>query len=856
MIDADNDVHVIDRANAWSALRDCDFERAVELFENIIFKEPENHEAYWGRALASAGIVYVTDLNENKRVPTCNNIREESFVDSNDVKRAIALAPEDIVGTYKKQAAEIEAIRVEWVRKASREKPYDVFICFKDSDREHNIERTDDSYDAHELYNALTEEGYKVFFSRVSLRDKVSEHYEPYIYNALKTAKVMIVFGEKAEYFNAVWVKNEWTRYRAMIERGEKDKNSLVAVYKNISPGDLPAGLRLRQCLDAGEMTFLEDLKRHISKVIKNRKAAEAPKKQNTVISGLHEHEYISEVIKPTCIAKGYTIHRCDCGYEYRDSYTPLVDHQFKIIDSAPPTCTTGGSEEKICEICGEKVTKELPALGHQFAKWVEVKHPTCAEDGEEQRQCTKCGETETRVMPKTYHNFGGWTITPDGKRIKYCNNCGVSQEDVHYNKHKNSHSEGDNESVIAFRDILRNFGLYHKQYFTKRTTPVQKIKHWLWYSLMLVCILMWVVSVMASYSDGTSGNSTNIETYWIWILLVNGILLMIAHSIASNEKKRYLAQELTYPPNVCSRPAMLVFSRFLLVFSSSGFAQISSIHQYEKIEGIFMGTILGVWAVITALYAHCPKEYKKIRFRSNSDASTRKIFSIAGVALSLLLTFSLGAVGGLSEDANKKNIIAEAEELYLSGNASEAAELLKEHGIEENYEAYSCVAKGEYTESGLKNIVVPNGTHSIEQNAFKNYELLQSVTIPNSVVSIGDHAFYYCINLESVVIPGSVTSIGDYAFYCCRSLTSIEIPDSVTSIGNYAFWDCSRLTSVTIGDSVTSIGEWAFSYCYNLTSIKYQGTKAQWKSISKGDIWNYNTGNYTIYCTDGEISK
>ena len=69
MIDADNDVHVIDRANAWSALRDCDFERAVELFENIIYKEPENHEAYWGRALAGAGIMYVTDLDENKKVP-------------------------------------------------------------------------------------------------------------------------------------------------------------------------------------------------------------------------------------------------------------------------------------------------------------------------------------------------------------------------------------------------------------------------------------------------------------------------------------------------------------------------------------------------------------------------------------------------------------------------------------------------------------------------------------------------------------------------------------------------------------------------------------------------------------------
>lgn len=276
-IDADQDVHVIDRANAWSALRDCDFERACELFENIIFKEPENHEAYWGRALANAGIMYVTDYVENKKVPTCNSISESSFIARRDVKKAIELAPKDIAESYKAQAEQIEAIRVEWVKKASREPAYDVFISYKDGDRENGIERTDDSYDAHELYNALTAEGYKVFFSRVSLRSKVSEHYEPYIYNALKTAKVMIVFGERPEYFNAVWVKNEWTRFRAMIERGEKDKNSLVTVYKNMSPNDLPAGLRSRQSLDASEIKFFDILKNHIDKIIN------APKERTLV---------------------------------------------------------------------------------------------------------------------------------------------------------------------------------------------------------------------------------------------------------------------------------------------------------------------------------------------------------------------------------------------------------------------------------------------------------------------------------------------------------------------------------------------------------------------------------------------
>lgn len=271
-IDSGNDVHAVDRANAWSALRDGDFEKAVELFENIIVKEAKNHEAYWGRALALAGIVYVTDMNENKKVPTCNNITENSFMNDKDVQKAISLAPSDIADGYKQQAEYIEKVRVEWLEKASKEPAYDVFISFKDSDCENGIERTQDSIDAQDLYNALVAEGYKVFFSRISLRDKIAEQYEPYIYNAIKTAKVMIVFGEKAEYFSSVWIKNEWSRFKSRIEKGEKHKNSLVVVYKNMNPGELPVVLKSRQCLNASDMTFLSDLTRHIKRVVEESK--------------------------------------------------------------------------------------------------------------------------------------------------------------------------------------------------------------------------------------------------------------------------------------------------------------------------------------------------------------------------------------------------------------------------------------------------------------------------------------------------------------------------------------------------------------------------------------------------------
>ena len=87
------------------------------------------------------------------------------------------------------------------------------------------------------------------------------------------------------------------------------------------------------------------------------------------------------------------------------------------------------------------------------------------------------------------------------------------------------------------------------------------------------------------------------------------------------------------------------------------------------------------------------------------------------------------------------------------------------------------------------------------------------------------------------------------------KTETSFTIPDSVTSIGDGAFFGCSGLTSVTIPNSVTSIENNAFSGCSSLTSINYNGTKDQWNSIDKSS-WDERTGDYTVYCSDGNISK
>ena len=191
-----------------------------------------------------------------------------------------------------------------------------------------------------------------------------------------------------------------------------------------------------------------------------------------------------------------------------------------------------------------------------------------------------------------------------------------------------------------------------------------------------------------------------------------------------------------------------------------------------------------------------------------------------------------------------------------------------------------SVTSIGEYAFNGcqsLSSIEIPDSVTSIADGTFAGCRSLSSITIPDGVTSIGKSVFYQCTSLSSVTIPDSVTSIGDGAFGDCRSLSSVTIPDSVISIGFAAFSDCENLSSITIPDSVTSIGDAVFNNCgslssitigsgitliendtfyacESLSSISYNGTKAQWASISKGDNWYDSVPATVVHCTDGDV--
>ena len=175
----------------------------------------------------------------------------------------------------------------------------------------------------------------------------------------------------------------------------------------------------------------------------------------------------------------------------------------------------------------------------------------------------------------------------------------------------------------------------------------------------------------------------------------------------------------------------------------------------------------------------------------------------------------------------------------------------------------------GTYTLDGFQKhrdteIVIPrmyNGHYvtSIGSFAFSN-DSVRSIVIPDTVITIQSYAFSGCSRLDNLIIPDGVQSIGSYCFKTCESLKNIDIPDSVTLIENGAFWGCESLKTVIIPKSITKLKSATFYKCTSLTTIIYEGTIEEWNNVEKHhDLnfsWNTSTGEYTVYCTDGEITK
>lgn len=183
----------------------------------------------------------------------------------------------------------------------------------------------------------------------------------------------------------------------------------------------------------------------------------------------------------PTCdgtITVGYEKYTCTfegCGKVERNLVS--VKHNIEEYTvTAEPTCTEKGSKEGVCTVCGNTVTEEISALGHQnelteeldntledghtyeiytcsvcqeetivstHVEWVDgcytsetVLNPTCTVNGSRKDTCGICSKTRYVSLPANGEH--DWyetartepTCTAVGKIYYACNNCDLTKSE------------------------------------------------------------------------------------------------------------------------------------------------------------------------------------------------------------------------------------------------------------------------------------------------------------------------------------------------------------------------------------------------------------------------------------------
>ena len=303
---------------------DCQFDKAAGIYETLVVEFPNEAEAYWGLVLCKYGIEYVDDFKTGLKIPTCHRTQPISIYEDNDFKNCIKHADVVARSVYEKEAKKIEELQKSILKISAKEEPIDIFICYKETNSKGD--RTPDSVLAQDIYKELVSEGYRVFFSRITLEDKLGSQYEPYVFAALHSSKIMLHVTTSRENSESTWVRNEWSRYLLLIQQGQK--KTLIPCYKNISACDLPSEMQNLQGQDMSKLGAMQDLIRGIKKIINC----------NTIIKQENELYVSDKLEKERQLERDYQsaineLNNLDSFCSFASDVKPIIDFFKDIID-------------------------------------------------------------------------------------------------------------------------------------------------------------------------------------------------------------------------------------------------------------------------------------------------------------------------------------------------------------------------------------------------------------------------------------------------------------------------------------------------------------------------------------------
>ena len=696
----------------------CEFDKAASTYERIVEMDDTEAEAHWGLILCKYGIEYVEDPVTKNRIPTCHRTHYEALTADADYQAAIDYSDPKQQALYEAEARVIDRLQRDTLDIVKNEKPFDVFICYKETDE--NGERTKDSVIANDIYHLLTAEGFKVFYSAITLEDKLGQAYEPYIFAALNSAKVMLAIGSKPEYFSAVWVKNEWARFMQLMKTdGSK---LLIPCFKDMDAYDLPEEFSHLQAQDMSKIGFMTDIVRGIKKVLATPKSE---KKSQTVKTGEQNDKSFADFSAHLKTA-------LDNGY-----YDTARDYCDKILSSDPEN--------------GEAhLAKLLISLNVRSIDELEKKHHKLDRDPLFQRAVVFADEETAERLKECARRNAEKRKSILKQSLKFSIRAVIIA--------------GLLTLSICFYDSLEEFagtlcviatiiGVAIDAYISRVKLKVKTNKAIRIINYIGAPVLLFSLYLCSEFGYDYHGVFSHNVLYIILILAL--VSVFISFAVFMYKKQRIISLL-----SVCGGLILASCMVFLIYLSPIKYELLED--DTYAVDRIRNRTVREV--VI-------PEEY-------NGKPVTWILpyaFSYCGNLENI--TIPEGVIGidnGAFKGCDSLTSVTIPDSVISIGSeAFKWCDSLTSITIPNT--VTSIGSEAFWWCDSLTSITIPDSVISIGSKAFAWCDSLTSITIPDSVTSIGEDAFYSCDRLTSVTIPDSVISIGSEAFAWCDNLKTIN---------------------------------------------------------------------------------
>ncbi len=877
-----NNKLLADLSVAQSYRQNAEFSKAQKIYNDVIShnKTADLSEAFWGLFLCDFNVVF--EFNEKDvAFPSFYSMKTESVYEAESYKTAIAYIGKTSplkASSYKKIASEIESARKNYIEIEKNNQPYDLFICFKDL--------VPDNMTARELYNHLSSK-YRVFFSPISLNNVKGNfrEYEPNIYYALYTSKVMLVVCSNNKNVTSQWVKNEWSRFSDIASGSKK---SIIPIFSNgYQPNMLPSGLSKYQGLFDGR-SLIADLEKNLQGIFENGNKEDAPKRDNH--SSREKRAEIELSSGNFEKAKALYDEILNDYPESGNAWWGLflaeqkLKNEDKIIDPSNSTIYSvydNTNYKNALRFADDNLRERIKALNNKAEQMVEDVY-LYIKNGRypgAKRLCKKI----LSVCPTDINIW--WLLLClnfewDGKDVK--KGVEIGSKKIEESKEYQAILKYDSQSGGKYKSILGQIKKHEQinEFERAREEKLEEAKKELEKQSAEKEI---VVPPPASQTVEKEVKIRREEVRKQYI----------HNTITTHKKSNFFKKALL----IGSITTVLILSFTLVTF----------VFLKGLNNGVFRYTlqeddtycVTGYLSLGKSNEIEIPSEYHDKKVTAIADNVFKNKTKIEEITLPDTIKYigkdAFYGTGYYNELTNWEGetlyignyLINSKTTLLNSFSFKKGVTLIADYAFENctnlaNVTLPSTVESvGKYAFSGctsltdfafststkyigegvfsgdtmLENVIVPNENlyYTTENNVLYNKDksiLLaypsgcedKSFTLLDSVKRIAERAFYHAQYIKNLHFGENshLLEIEESAFNNCLALKSLSLPNGVTQIGKYAFANCVALQSVLISSKVEKIGTSAFSSCNQLLDVyidSYEVASNFTSSTSQGSI-------------------